>query len=758
MTAQPEDELIRAAGMQGASALSSFQQVAALIGRKFAQFEVKSAVSGRFFHTEMKRQGAPQQGVLGVHGKLCENLVARLKFEVLRVPAGMRVRAETLFGHLALLDEKSRVKAPVVDADSGETSLLIELPVQAQPMTLAREAALLAELERIEKLAAAFQQELPQSGGSADLARLYSEFSGSLGPIEPSDAQLAPGPAVVWAGQTIGFLEGGICVAVPGDSAIECDLAAATLAACGRARGLTFARLVVPHINARGLVELARQAPGVMVVPPASVNLAGNPYEMSNDAASMLSMLASSGRPAVFAGSHSELQTIFSGGQGGANDPLQPVVRHAPVAQMPELVRFAVRRAGRAVGGLPAADEDRLVSDVMNALDCCEKAAQKRLLPALAMRAAKEWSRAGGGSAAGSLLAEFAGQASGARETFGGLAGGNAACAARAARREDVAARFVSCFTDPALLPCLMESILAQEAALAQLVDRLQTQALTLPAHEPLRYCAQGTPGTGKSESAMLIANRLGVPYVNIDCAGMADQYTATAQLLGSGRGIVGSYEKGRLERIARHHGGAVVEVSDLDHAPANVRKTLADLFLQLLSTGEAQSATGSTFSCANVIFAFTINLPEGADEKVRNTMGFGRSSGRDVARRVESEVRLMLSSAFLSRIGTPILFEPLDGPALAAIVEKAVHDAVVTGAERLGTPAARVVLDAGLGEEAIKWMDANVTSYGARILQERGRSLAAEALVAVQGQMGGCVVRVSMASNGKLVIVPETK
>ena len=105
----------------------------------------------------------------------------------------------------------------------------------------------------------------------------------------------------------------------------------------------------------------------------------------------------------------------------------------------------------------------------------------------------------------------------------------------------------------------------------------------------------------------------------------------ASAQLLGSGRGIVGSYRAGRLEEAAHHHGGVLVEVSDIDHAPPGVRSFLADLFLQVLETGEAQSGAGAIFSCASVVFAFTLNLPGGGDEAVRRRLGFGDAPSREV-------------------------------------------------------------------------------------------------------------------------------
>jgi ATP-dependent Clp protease ATP-binding subunit ClpA len=232
--------------------------------------------------------------------------------------------------------------------------------------------------------------------------------------------------------------------------------------------------------------------------------------------------------------------------------------------------------------------------------------------------------------------------------------------------------------------------------------------------------------------------------------------HTASAQLLGSGRGIVGSYEAGRLEKISKHHAGAVIEVSDLDHAVPSVRSGLADLFLQALETGQAQSARGGMFSCASTIFAFTMNLPEGADERIRKGLGFQNTpSKKEVIKRVIDEIKQMVSSAFLSRIGLPILFAPLEGDTLAIIVEGAVKQAVLSASDRFGNKLSEVVIEDGIGAKVVASLEINLTAFGARALLEQGRSLAAAAYIRYINDTRKTKhdrVRVSF-SNGKLVL-----
>ena len=161
----------------------------------------------------------------------------------------------------------------------------------------------------------------------------------------------------------------------------------------------------------------------------------------------------------------------------------------------------------------------------------------------------------------------------------------------------------------------------------------------------------------------------------------------------------MGSYQSGRLEQAAKHHSGVVIEVSDLDHANPSARSYLADLFLQVLEVGEATSATGATFSCANAIFAFTLNLPNGMDELVRRGIGFENAPNRNhIAGKVATEIKGILSSAFLSRVGRPILFDPLSGEILGRIIELAIEASIPTAAARLGQPVAGIEVVPGTG------------------------------------------------------------
>jgi len=123
------------------------------------------------------------------------------------------------------------------------------------------------------------------------------------------------------------------------------------------------------------------------------------------------------------------------------------------------------------------------------------------------------------------------------------------------------------------------------------------------------------------------------------------------------------------------------------------------------------------------------MNLPNGMDESVRKHLGFGKGPSYDVVQSsVIAEVKGMLSGALLSRLGSPILYEPLEGAALARILEMAVEKALQSALDRLGLQPSAIKLADGLGQQLIGAMQANVKTFGARAILEHGRHLAAQA------------------------------
>ncbi|MCI0604936.1 AAA family ATPase [bacterium] len=729
-----------------ASRTEAVRQVAEVC-EKATQLTVSLSSDGLSFSS---MESTKKDGILHAAGNVSEHGVLALRLEFLRVSGSPRIAFTDFFKHLSVLGEKTRLMAPFVTR-SGESSLCVELRIQASPLSYARSTALMTELKNLEALAKTLQAQLPRSLRQPELAKLYDQFFDIVEPVYALDLDTTTlnREWIDWAKLTMDFLSGSACVALPACYPISEDFALALLATAAIETGVSIGRYVAPLSSPKSLVDTAKKAPGTVAMPAMRLSLGTNAYELANEVQAMLVTLHSSRKPVIFTGSDEQLRSIFHGGQGGLTNPLSPVVRHAPEASMEVLTHFAVRTMQRRVGGMPASMEEYVVQEILAGLKPYSPTEQKRILPVVANHALNTW--ANGKSLNGQTTATFAVNVSSVSETLAGMS-----AKPRVTRAPAVQQRFTLTFTDADVTHYLKRHLLGQDSAIDQLVSRLRMEALTRPLHQPLRYCAQGTPATGKSESAVLLASKLGIPYMNVDAASIPDYYSAAAQLLGSGRGIVGSYQSGRLEQAAKQHTGVLIEVSDLDHANERVRSGLADLFLQVLETGEAQSAAGAMFSCANLIFAFTMNLPDGMDESVRKGFGFNDSvDNRQLQNRVVTEIKRMLSTAFLSRVGTPILFEPLNGDAIATILERAVRAAITAAAERMGFVIGEIVLQEGLGKRIAASAQARLGAFGARALLEQGRVLAADAVVSLQNTIPAPErkLSVSLTESNKLLI-----
>jgi hypothetical protein len=688
---------------------------------------LKIAPDGASFHSEKSDEGS-LQGVLACRGRLVEEEFIVLECDLFRGPRDVRVATKAIFEHLSTLGEKIRLAPPQEHANGG-VSYAVSLKIQASPLSVARASALVDELKHLNHLAKVLQDELPRVRTDAELLKLYVLVADLLEPVPPwlgSEAE-AGETLGAWAAETVDYLLGSCSVAMAAPTPLEGELALAVCAQAVQRFKKTLGKVKLSTVTAKTLVELTHRAPGWVVAPAMNLSLGTSPYELGNEMRALLSTLASQNHPVIFTGALEELQAVFHGGQGGQTDPLLPVVRHVPAVTTYTLALFAVRTAGTQAGGLTPAVEERLLAAVLKEVEQFPVPEQRRVLPGLARRAVNAW-------AAGLALEDeepFADRLRRAQETLAGLSP-----RPRVQRAAAVQEYLVQRLTDPGLADFLQENLLGQDAALQEFTARLVSESLTRPGHQPLRLCVEGTPATGKSESLALTAQWLNIPYVNFDAASITSAHTAAAQLLGSGRGIVGSHQSGRLEQAAKHHAGALIEVSDLDHAAAEVRSSLADLFLQVLDKGEAQSATGAMFSCANLIFGFSMNLPNKKDEKAHRSMGFQQdTSGRERRRRVVSALQDMLSGAFLSRIGAPILFHPLEGAALADIVSRAIAEALRSAAKRLYLPIRDVVILPEVGRGVIASLETSVTAFGARTIVEHGRSLAAQAILDLRSQ-----------------------
>ena len=549
-----------------------------------------------------------------------------------------------------------------------------------------------------------------------------------LTPVVPwSGANVKGEPFRDWAAGAVQLLLSGVNLAVPAETHVEEALAAAILAEQLFNHGGQILGLVSQSSMTAGRVAQLATAAATLLVPARNLQMGSNTYQLGSEALNLLDCLTAEGTPAIFLGAMPELQRVFHGGQGTLDDPLKPAVSRPPEAPLDLVISFAVERECRKAGANGSQLQDDAEREVAEALSEHTAGFARRIVAQTATHVVLGKL---GKHMAGNTD-HFVSKLRGQNETLGGLSP-----RPRVRRSPWVHERLVARITDPGFLPYLEEHLLGQSTALQEFRDALIREVVTRPPHQPIRLSALGEPGTGKSRSAELLAQWLGIPYVKRDMTSFPSPEMAMTQLLGSAPGYVGSDQPGQLERAARHFEGAVMECSDLDHALPSVRSGVGDIFLSALETGEAQSGQGHMFSCADLIFFFTLNLPDGKDESMFQRTGFGKELTREEVREnIRRDLKHLVSGAFWSRMGDPILFTPLSGDARVEIVRRAMHDAVKTGLECLGATGARVEIGTDTAAAFLERRGTPRRGSGARELLELACTQASNAVVAfVQG------------------------
>ena len=666
---------------------------------------------GAGYYGEQDDKSGESKGLISALVKAADENQIIVRLGICRITSHAKVPAAQMLQFYANLGDKIAIQA----LEKNLFGALLK--VDASPMGPSRAEHLQRKLSEI----AAFSDFL--HGYAALNAQKFRHLREKYKNVLPSVEPVIPYLGIrdcsesmkTKAAHTVDMLKAGICVAVRSEFDLPTRYFLARLADRLMAEGDTIGFYTESALVSRGLPELLAKAPGYVSVPSIVLAFTSSSYERATEVDSLLKILQKRGKAVLFTGNFSEHQALFGSGQGQAANPLQPAIvkiDHQDFSVM-ELLEFTldkepVKKESKSIiaGRINALFERGILSlenlDLINPL-------------------------------VNNLIADpdndpekFALTLKSSRETFRGLNTGQ-----RKKRNEDIQSTFVETMTNGGFVVYLQEHLVGQKEALAKADQRLRTEFLTRPAYQPVRMLLQGIPGVGKSEFCKCLSNFFDVPHVSIDTASLQSHHEASSLLLGSGRGIVQSYMPGKLEMMARHHKGCIVEVADLDHCPSGVRAFIADLFLHILENGYAQTATGETISCANLIIVFTINLPGDRDEMVLKGLGFNSMlSEGDIIRKTTKEIKSMFSGAFISRVGLPVIFKPFGEKEKAGIMEMALRKSLLVCLENIGGQNAKVNVATGTGEKLLPAINELEEGMGARAIYDMARQMVSVEIV----------------------------
>lgn len=538
----------------------------------------------------------------------------------------------------------------------------------------------------------------------ANIKQKYKDIPGvePIYPLEPERVNHAPGLDSK-VGQAITYLSAGLNVAITSESSVIKDYVLSCIAGTLLDADSSMATCT-QLVPLRGLPELIQKIPGYVEFSAVSLSMTSSPYERSDDVHMVLSAIKKHGKPAVFSGTYADLQGVFGLGQGTVGDPKNPVLIKLDLedVKLSVLVEYQLSLKDISTGRKNHIRE-QLCSCIENrSLNFSEI----DLIPSLiqgSMNSSVDMEK---------LLASLKAPT----DTFRGFKE-----ASDQKRNPLMQQNLINAIESGQLGAFFKAHLIGQEKAINQIIERLSSEILTKKQHLPIAMLCQGLPGTGKTEASKLLAQLLKIPHKIIDASHFNSGYDLKSTLYGSSTGIVQSYNPGLLELAAGHTRGCVVEVSDIDHAKnVSVRAQIGDSFLSILQEGLIQTATGKTVFCGNVIFIFTINLPGQADERVLKGLGFRSDlSEEEIFRNTMKEMRKMFSTAYISRIGTPILYTWFSRSEQVQIAEMAIRKGVESCLENLFLSPRKLIIEQGSGDCLLNTFFASGEYIGARQIYE---------------------------------------
>ena len=210
--------------------------------------------------------------------------------------------------------------------------------------------------------------------------------------------------------------------------------------------------------------------------------------------------------------------------------------------------------------------------------------------------------------------------------------------------------------------------VFGQDTAIETLLDKIFiAQAGLKSANKPVgNFLFVGPTGCGKTETAKVLAESLGVQLVRFDMSEFQEQHSV-AKFIGAPPGYVGFEDNaGQLITKLQEHPNCILLFDEIEKAHPSV----SNILLGLMDNGTVTGSNGKKADGRNAIIILTSNL--GAADAERNSVGFGslERSGD-----VSAAVNNFFKPEFRNRLDGIIQFSKLDHTTMIKIVKKFVDE-----------------------------------------------------------------------------------
>jgi ATP-dependent Clp protease ATP-binding subunit ClpA len=214
----------------------------------------------------------------------------------------------------------------------------------------------------------------------------------------------------------------------------------------------------------------------------------------------------------------------------------------------------------------------------------------------------------------------------------------------------------------------MRNKVFGQEKAIDLLLDKIYISQAGLKAiNKPVgSFLFVGPTGCGKTETAKVLAEQMGVQLVRFDMSEYQEQHSV-AKLIGAPPGYVGFEDNaGQLITKLQEHPNCILLLDEIEKAHPSVSNVL----LQLMDNGFVTGSNGKKADARQAILILTSNL--GAADADKNAIGFGKMD-KDYDNK--DAVNRFFAPEFRNRLDGIIQFNKLDQVTMIKIVKKFIDE-----------------------------------------------------------------------------------
>lgn len=214
------------------------------------------------------------------------------------------------------------------------------------------------------------------------------------------------------------------------------------------------------------------------------------------------------------------------------------------------------------------------------------------------------------------------------------------------------------------LEPSMKAVVFGQDEAVDTLLDKIfiSQSGLKSPNKPVGNFLFSGPTGTGKTETAKQLSEKMDLPLVRYDMSEYQEKHSV-ARLIGAPPGYVGYQDNaGQLITDLQEKPNCILLLDEVEKAHPDV----TNILLQLMDNGFVTGANGKKADARNCIVIMTSNL--GAADNEKNTIGFGEieKTGED-----DKAIKSFFPPEFRNRLDAIIKFHKLSTESVCNIVRK---------------------------------------------------------------------------------------